>query len=169
MATERDIYRAGTAVLPPDERHPRQRVRDSRRDDERHCASPSRRPSHRRGHDAGLSSSSPRGPRADQSRIWDAETGTYTQPANQPQALTPDQNIWSSSHAYLDDPGGTILVAGGFRNDKNNPVLTIDTERRAFTFDPTTLRWSTAADLHANRFYPPSITLADGRVLVLQG
>ena len=43
------------------------------------------------------------GPRADQARIWDQATGLYAQPANQPQMLTADENIWSGAHAYLDD------------------------------------------------------------------
>jgi FtsP/CotA-like multicopper oxidase with cupredoxin domain len=109
------------------------------------------------------------GPRADQSRIWDQSTGAYTQPVNQPQSLTADENIWSGSHAYVNDVAGTILEAGGFRSDKNNPVLTTNTERRAFTFDPTTSRWAQAADMHADRFYPTSITLDDGRIMTLYG
>jgi FtsP/CotA-like multicopper oxidase with cupredoxin domain len=109
------------------------------------------------------------GPRVDQSRIWDQSTGAYTQPLNQPQGLTADENIWSGSHAYVNDAAGTIVAAGGFRSDKNNPALTTDTERRAFTFDPTTSSWAQAADLHADRFYPTSITLADGRIMTLYG
>lgn len=109
------------------------------------------------------------GPQADQSRIWDQDTGLYAQPANQPQSLTADENIWSGSHAYISDADGTILVAGGFRSDKADPVLTTDTERRAFTFNPTTSSWVRAGDMHTDRFYPTSITLSDGRVLTLYG
>jgi hypothetical protein len=102
------------------------------------------------------------GPRADQSRIWDAATGSYFQPANQPQAVTPDENIWSGSQAYLDDASGTILVAGGLINGP-------DTERRAFLFDPPGLTWSAAADMHEARFYPTTLSLPDGRPLTLFG
>lgn len=109
------------------------------------------------------------GPRPDQSRIFDADTGAYSRPANQPQSLTPDENVWSNSHAYLADTAGTILAAGGFRSDHANPVLTTDTERRAFTVDPTTASWARVAELGAARFYPTALTLADGRVLVLYG
>ena len=102
------------------------------------------------------------GPRPDQSRVWDAATGTYFEPSNHPQAVTPDQNIWSSSQAYLDDAAGTILVAGGLINSP-------DTERRAFLFDPPGLAWSAAADMHEARFYPTTLSQADGRPLTLFG
>jgi hypothetical protein len=108
------------------------------------------------------------GPRADQSRLWDQATGAYTQPANQPQALTPDENIWSGAHAYLNDAAGTIVVHGGFYNNPN-PPLTPDTERRAFLFDPPSSTWSQTTETNIGRFYPTTITLADGRVLTLFG
>lgn len=108
------------------------------------------------------------GPRADQSRIWDQATGVYSQPANQPQAVTSDENLWSCGHAYLNDAAGTILALGGYFSPPAAP-LTTDTERRAFLFDPPTLKWSHAGELNVRRFYPTSVTLADGRVLVLFG
>jgi FtsP/CotA-like multicopper oxidase with cupredoxin domain len=108
------------------------------------------------------------GPRADQTRIWDQATGLYTQPANQPQTLSADENIWSGAHAYLNDAAGTILLFGGFYSPQAAP-LTGQTERRAFLFDPTSNSFSHATDLHTNRFYPTSQTLADGRVLALFG
>jgi hypothetical protein len=86
------------------------------------------------------------GPRADQSRLWDQSTGLYTQPANQPAAVWPDENIWSGAHAPLNDAVGTVLIHGGFYFD-TAPPKTPDTERRAFLFDPTTSTWSQAANL----------------------
>ena len=79
--------------------------------------------------------------------------------------LTADENIWSGAHAYLDDAAGTILLFGGFYSPQAAP--TGNTERRAFLFDPTSNSFSHATDLHTNRFYPTSQTLADGRVLAL--
>ena len=38
------------------------------------------------------------GPRPDQARLWDQTTGLYTPPANQPAALSADENIWSCAH-----------------------------------------------------------------------
>jgi plastocyanin len=108
------------------------------------------------------------GPMADQSRIWDQATGLYTQPANQPQAVTPDENIWSGAHAQLNDPNGTVLAHGGFFNSPA-PPRTVDTERRAFTFDPVAQTWSAASNLHVGRFYPTTVTLADGTALTLFG
>jgi FtsP/CotA-like multicopper oxidase with cupredoxin domain len=109
------------------------------------------------------------GPQADQSRIWDQTTGLYSQPSQQPQAITPDENLWSCAHAYLNDAAGTILAHGGFRFALT-PPLTNDTERRAFLFDPTSpAGWSHASETNIGRFYPTTITLADGRALTLFG
>jgi Galactose oxidase-like, Early set domain/Multicopper oxidase len=108
------------------------------------------------------------GPRADQTRLWDQATGLYTQPTNQPQGLAGDQNLWSGAHAHLNDEAGTILVHGGFHFNAD-PPLTPDTERRAFLFDPVTSSFAAAADLNTGRFYPTTLTLADGRALTLFG
>ena len=108
------------------------------------------------------------GPMADQSRLWDQGTGLYTVPANQPQNVTADENIWSGAHAHLNDAADTILALGGFHNSAT-PPLTVDTERRAFTFNPGTSTWTAARDMHIGRFYPTAITLADGKPLILFG
>jgi plastocyanin len=108
------------------------------------------------------------GPMADQSRIWDQATGLYTVPANQPQAVTPDENIWSGAHAHLNDANDTILAHGGFHNSAA-PPRTVNTERRAFTFNPVTSAWTAAADMHIGRFYPTTVTLPDGTALTLFG
>jgi plastocyanin len=108
------------------------------------------------------------GPQADQSRVWDQTTGVYSQPTNQPANIAADENIWSGSHAFLNDAAGTILALGGYRFNLN-PPLTNDTERRAFLFDPPSLTWSHASELNTGRFYPTTITLGDGRPLVLFG
>jgi plastocyanin len=109
------------------------------------------------------------GPASDQTRLWDQATGLYTQPAHQPQYWAADENIWSGSHAHLTDPAGTILVHGGFRDFQGAP-LTVDTERRAFLFDPASLDFTGAAqDMHVGRFYPTTLTLPDGNALTLYG
>ncbi len=108
------------------------------------------------------------GPRADQTRLWDQGTGAYTQPANQPQALAADENIWSGAHAHLADPAGTILLHGGYHFN-SNPPLDPDTERRAFLFDPATSTFTATADLHTGRFYPTTLTMPDGRPMTLFG
>jgi plastocyanin len=108
------------------------------------------------------------GPRADQTRIWDQHTGAYTSPANQPQAVTPDQNIWSGAHAHLADAAGTVLAHGGYHFNFQ-PPLTSRTERRAFLFDWATARFAVAAQMHRGRFYPTTLTLPDGRPMTLFG
>ena len=108
------------------------------------------------------------GPRADQARLWDQTTGLYTSPANQPVAVHPDENIWSGAHAQLNDGQGTVLAHGGFYNNPAAP-LTVNTEKRAFLFNPTTSTFAATADMHVGRFYPTTVTLADGRPLTLFG
>lgn len=108
------------------------------------------------------------GPRADQTRLWDQGTGAYTQPANQPQAMAADQNIWSGAHAHLADAAGTILLHGGYHFN-SSPPLTADTERRAFLFDPGTSTFAATAELNTGRFYPTTLTMPDGRPMTLFG
>ena len=101
--------------------------------------------------------------RADQSRIWDAATGTYAPPANQPAdvASTPGSiplgNLWSAEHAFLNDANGTLVAHGGF------------TPNQAYRFDPVTLAWSRTGPTAHQRFYSTSLTLSDGRVLTILG
>lgn len=103
------------------------------------------------------------GPQADQARIWDQATGAYSQPTNQPADISPDQNLWSGSQAYLNDAAGTILAFGGNGGG--------DTERRTFLFDsrPGFLSFSHANELNTGRFYTTAISLADGRIMTLFG
>lgn len=121
------------------------------------------------------------GPRSDHSRLWDAG-GTYSLPANQPVDVAADEDIWSSEHAFLDTPDGTLLVHGGYVLGGPMPPLSSNTERLSFLFDPAfvdpgtgrTGRWlptrspSTALTAEA-RFYATTLTLDDGRVLTLYG
>jgi plastocyanin len=106
------------------------------------------------------------GQRPDQSRLWDQTTGLYTQPINQPIAIAADENLWSGAHAQLNDAHGTVLAHGGFMTGGG---VSANTERRAFLFDPTTNTFAVGADLHTGRFYPTTLTLADGKALTLFG
>jgi len=106
------------------------------------------------------------GQQDDQCRLWDQTTGLCTQPTNQPIAVAVDENIWSGAHAHLNDEWGTALVHSGFMIGDG---VSADTERRAFLFDPTTNAFVAASDLNTGRFYPTTITLADGSALTLFG
>ena len=106
------------------------------------------------------------GQRVDQTRLWDQTTGLYTSPVNQPFAIAPDENIWSGAHAHLNDVNGTILVHSGFMTGGG---VSLDTERRAFLFNPTTNTFTAASNLNTGRFYPTTITLSDGTALTLFG
>ena len=93
---------------------------------------------------------------------------SYTVPANQPADVRPDQNLWSGAHAHLADAAGTIVAHGGMRS-QITPPITADTERRSFTFDPATSTWTATGDMHIGRFYPTTISLADGRPVTMYG
>ena len=97
------------------------------------------------------------------SRTWDAGTGNYAPTNNQLSDLTPGGymmwSMWSAGHAFVDTPAGHLLVNGGYRSDV----------RKAYLFNPGTRTWSTAASTTNNRFYPTTITLADGKVMTMYG
>jgi hypothetical protein len=97
------------------------------------------------------------------SRTWDAGTGVYAPTSNQPSDLTPGGfmmwSMWSSGHAFVDTPEGHLLVNGGYRTDV----------RKAYLFNPGTRVWSVAASSANLRFYPTTITLADGKVMTMYG
>lgn len=101
--------------------------------------------------------------RADQTRLWEAGTGAYSAPANQPADVAPTpgdiaaSNLWSAEHAFLDTPQGTLLAHGGFASEQ------------AYLFDPATLAWSRTGPTAQDRFYSTTLTLEDGRVLTLIG
>jgi plastocyanin len=110
------------------------------------------------------------GQRHDQARIWDQETGAYMPPANQPMDIFTDANLWSGAHAHLNDAGGTVLAHGGFAVEPA-PGGGVDasTEKRSLLFDPGTDQLTATGDMHASRFYPTTITLADGKPMTLFG
>lgn len=97
------------------------------------------------------------------SHTWDHKTEVYAPTANQLDDLTPggfmEWSMWSSGHAFPDTPEGHLLVNGGYRNDVC----------KAYLFDPSTRSWSVAASTANLRFYPTTITLADGTVLTMYG
>ncbi len=106
------------------------------------------------------------GQRSDQCRLWDQVTGLYTQPTNQPIVIASDENIWSGAHAHLNDANGTALIHSGFMTGLG---ISADTERRSFLFDPTTNTFAPASNLHIGRFYPTTLTIANGNALTLFG
>jgi hypothetical protein len=106
------------------------------------------------------------GQRPDQTRLWDQTTGLYTLPANQPIAIAADENLWSGAHAQINDAQGTVLAHSGFMTGGG---VSVNTERRAFVFNPTTNAFAAGADLHTGRFYPTTLTLGDGNALTLFG
>jgi len=104
--------------------------------------------------------------RVDQSRMWDPAVG-YSIPVNQPADVAPAgtpspetfTDLWSAGHAHLDTPDGTLLANGGFSSGNEQALL----------FHPATNQWELTDPTADGRFYPTTITLADGTILTLYG
>jgi len=113
------------------------------------------------GYDGGSPPALPGG--VEYSRTWDAQSGNYAPTFNQLSDLTPGGfqmwSMWSAGHAFVDTPEGHLLVNGGYRSDV----------RKAYLFNPDTRAWSVAASTANLRFYPTTITLADGNVMTMYG
>ena len=96
-----------------------------------------------------------------QTRIFDAGTGLVTAPANQPSDEDPvNWDLWSAGHAFLDTPEGHLLAHGGFAG---SPAV------GSFLFDADLLTWKKTGATANGRFYPTTLTLADGRLLTMYG
>lgn len=87
-------------------------------------------------------------------RLWNPTTGAFTTVPNS------FSNIFCAGHSFL--PDGRLLVAGG----NANSFIGL---RDANLFDPVTRTWALAAPMAYARWYPTTVTLPDGRVLVVSG
>jgi plastocyanin len=105
--------------------------------------------------------------RVDSSRLWDYTTpaGAYSPPNKQPADVAPTpgdeffNNLHSAGHAHFDDAEGTLLAHGG---ESHSEVQTL-------VFHPGSLEWERVAPTTGGRFYPSTLTLADGRLLTMFG
>jgi hypothetical protein len=91
--------------------------------------------------------------------LWDHATGLLASAPNMPVGLS------SHSAALLAD--GRVLLAGGV--DTAGDFISADPVTRAEIYDPARHSWSLAAPLPAARASAISVTLADGRVLLVGG
>ena len=69
-------------------------------------------------------------------------------------------NLFCSGHTFL--PEGRLMVTGGHQFDSQG----ID---NSTIYDPATNRWTPAQTMNQGRWYPTSVTLPDGSVLVCSG
>ncbi|MGE5245570.1 MAG: galactose oxidase-like domain-containing protein [Betaproteobacteria bacterium] len=94
----------------------------------------------------------------DHARLFDCSTLAVA-------ACTPASGIsdlFCCGHAFL--PNGQLLIAGGtLRFDGFLGSL------QAWTFDPATTSFQSAAQMHQGRWYPTLLTLGSGHVLALSG
>jgi hypothetical protein len=85
--------------------------------------------------------------------LWNPATGAFT-------PVPTATDIFCGAHTHLAD--GRVLVAGG---NAAAFVGLADTN----IFDPVTSAWSRVDNMVNRRWYPTTITLADGRVLAVSG
>lgn len=86
--------------------------------------------------------------------VWDPMTQAF---ASLPM---PDYDIFCSGHSILSD--GRLFVSGGHVED-------LIGEDKASIYDPFANSWLSVRNMNAGRWYPTSITLADGDVLTIAG
>lgn len=108
-------------------------------------------------------------------------TGTYSIPVSQSKTVLydPASNSWSaaasmstprSSHAAALLANGEVLVEGGLNLQLQGTSGQISAQlASAELYDPSTNIWLAAANMPATRYSHTSTTLADGRVLVVEG
>src|SRR5712691_2695828 len=88
------------------------------------------------------------------SYVWDPATEAV-------RAIPTGVDIFCSAHSFLSD--GRVLVTGGAL-----PGGTSGSDHSDI-FDPVTETWTRGPDMHRGRFYPTTVSTADGRVWVFGG
>ena len=86
-------------------------------------------------------------------QLWDPATGSFT-------AVPSPSWLFCAGHDYL--PDGRLFVAGGHIRDLYGLP-------NANVFDPGTATWQALPPMAAGRWYPTTMTLANGHVLILAG
>src|SRR5262245_8089079 len=94
-------------------------------------------------------------PGSNQAKLWNPATGLFT-------AVNMGDDIFCSGHTHLAD--GRLYVAGGNQAGCDYKGL-IDTN----IFDPVLKTWSAQGNMANGRWYPTTMTLGDGRVLIFSG
>ena len=87
--------------------------------------------------------------------VYDPSSGTFT-------VQTIPWDLFCSAMTFL--PDGRVLTVGG--NMQYNPFTGI---RTTTIFDPTTERFTQAQDMARGRWYPSSLSLADGSTMTFSG
>jgi len=92
--------------------------------------------------------------------LWDPATKTST-PTPQPKDKDGNKiNLFCSGHTLLAD--GRLMVVGGHLFDSEGI-------KQSTIYDPVAKTWSPAPLMNDGRWYPTSVTLSDGSVLVCSG
>lgn len=86
-------------------------------------------------------------------RVWDPETGGFGELA------TPEFTLFCTGHSALG--GGRIFFAGGGDGGDGYPYATI--------YSVATDTWTQLPDMNAGRWYPTTLTMANGEGLVVSG
>src|SRR5207237_8832599 len=91
--------------------------------------------------------------RIGQPQVWDPETGEFRE-------VPSPTMVFCSGHAFL--PDGPLLVTGGHLDDERGL-------RDANIFDGSAEVWTPVQPMSRARWYPPSTSLADGKVRTVGG
>lgn len=92
--------------------------------------------------------------------LWDPATGT-----TRSLPIPADVEMGCSGLAFL--PDGRLLLNGG--HGAPNGTHLWDGHRQSWVLDPWAETWSRVQDMQHGRYYPATVTLADGRALTVNG
>src|SRR2546423_1751037 len=118
----------------------------------------------------------PNAPNEAQGFLWDPARGTGPSAfkrVNPPLWRDPADgkmkpaNIWCAGQALL--PDGRVVVAGGnlaYATSSNKSFLGL---KKIFTFDPWNETWTEQPDMEHGRWYPTTVLMPDGRILIIGG
>jgi len=91
--------------------------------------------------------------------LYNPATGTWS--------LTGSMNVARENHTAVPLMNGQVLVAGGDTGEQDSPDMFAIAS--AELYNPAAGTWTLTGSMHTKRIDPPSLRLADGKVLVAGG
>ncbi len=92
-------------------------------------------------------------------KVWNPRTEAFRNVS-----MDLEVDVYCTGMAYL--PDGRLHAAGGWGGEQ----LCVGSGIRAtHVFDPFTSTWTRLEDMHRSRYYPTSLELGDGSILILSG
>jgi len=94
-------------------------------------------------------------PTAGGATLWDPVAATF-------EDVSTETDLFCSGHSFL--PDGLVYVAGGKGYD-----CPYQGHNKTFVFDPFVEKWTQLEDMADGRWYPTTVSLGDGRVVIFAG